>query len=78
MTSGEINVYDDLKLLKDLFLTFDINGIDDQCFEYEAEQVHEITERMLTVLEQQDSVLHIFGKVIDELDWEVNSDGMQG
>ena len=78
MTSGEINVYGDLKLLKDLFLTFDVNNIDDQCYEYEAEQVHEIVERMLTVLEQQDSVLHIFGKVIDELDWEFDYNGVQG
>lgn len=45
------NVYDDLKLLHSLFLTLEVNDIDDQCFEYEAEQIHEITERILTVLE---------------------------
>lgn len=62
------NVYDDLKLLHDLFLTLEVNDIDDQCFEFEAEEVHQITERILTVLEQHDDVLHIFGKVTEEFD----------
>ena len=47
----EIKVYDDLILLKGLFEAFIINNIDDECVEYESEQVHEIVERMITVLE---------------------------
>lgn len=47
----EIKVYEDLKLLKGLFEAFIINNIDDECLEYESEQVHKIVERMLTVLE---------------------------
>ena len=62
------NVYDDLKLLHSLFLTLEINDIDDQCFEFEAEEVHQIAERILTVLEQHDDVLRIFGEVIEEFD----------
>ncbi len=45
---NEIKVYEDLKLLKGIFEAFIINNIDDECLEYESEQVHEIVERMLT------------------------------
>ena len=76
MTSGR-NVYDELNLLRDLFLTLEVNDIDDQCFEFEAEEVHQIAERILTVLEQHYDVLHIFGEVIEELDWEVNNNDVQ-
>lgn len=62
-----INVYDDLKLLHSLFLTLEVNDIDDQCFEYEAEQIHEITERILTVLEQHDETIHVFGELCNIL-----------
>lgn len=48
---NEIKVYEDLKLLEGLFEVFIINNIDDECLEYESEQVHEIVERMFTVLE---------------------------
>lgn len=70
MTSGR-NVYDELKLLHDLFLTLEVNDIDDQCFEFEAEEVHQIAERILTVLEQHDDVLQIFGEVTEEFDMDV-------
>lgn len=67
MTSGR-SVYEELDLLRDLFLTLEVNDIDDQCFEFEAEEVHQIAERILTVLEQDADALHIFGEVIEEFD----------
>lgn len=70
MTSGR-SVYDELKLLHDLFLTLEVNDIDDQCFEFEAEEIHQIAERILTVLEQHDDVLQIFGEVTEEFDMDV-------
>ena len=48
----EIKVYEDLILLKGIFEAFIINNIDDECVEYESEQVHEIVERMIAVLKQ--------------------------
>lgn len=47
-------IFKDLKLLHGLFEAFILNNIDDECVEYEAEQVHGIVERMLTILEQYD------------------------
>lgn len=67
------NVYDDLKLLHSLFLTLEVNDIDDQCFEYEAEQIHEITERILTVLEQHDETIHVFGELSNIFLMEVDN-----